>query len=393
MRPDAARVPSSADYRAGLRAWFDEHEAELAAYRGLPPPSLEAAVEHELEFLRLLYRDGWSRWGWPTLQGGLGGSAALRGVLYDEIYAAGYQLPESYDILETIGPLLERHAPELARRHLPPFLAGDELWTQGFSEPGAGSDLASLRTRAEVVDGGFRITGQKVWNGFAHLAQYGAMLVRTGTPESRHRGLSMLWVDMRAQGVLARPVRAASGRNDLCEIFFDGAFAPSEYLIGPLNGGWGVAMDMLQFERGMYAWQRQARLHTRLEQALGEGGLGSTGNANALAAVVGDAYLATFALRAKCRDTVERLANGENPGPEISIDKVLLSSAEQAVYDGVRELLFPRFELDGFEAASAWRGEWFYSRATSIYGGAVEVQRDIIGEKLLGLPKGRLGGG
>jgi alkylation response protein AidB-like acyl-CoA dehydrogenase len=384
---------SAADYREGLRAWFAKHEAELARYRGLPPPGLEDAVAHELEFQRMLYRDGWSRQGWPVDQGGLGGSAALRGILYDEIYAAGYQLPESYDILETIGPLLERHAPELARKHLPSFLAGNELWTQGFSEPGAGSDLASLRTRAEVVEGGFRVTGQKVWNGFAHMAHFGAMLVRTGTPESRHRGLSMIWVDMHSPGVLARPLRSASGRNDLCEIFFDGAFVPSEHLIGPLNGGWGVAMDMLQFERGMYAWLRQARMHTRLDLALAAQGQGSAGSVDALAASVGDAYLALFALRAKCRDTVERLARGENPGPEISIDKVLLSAGEQAVFDSVRELLFPRFELDSSQEAEVWRGEWFFTRAASIYGGAVEVQRDIIGEKLLGLPKGRLGGG
>ncbi len=379
-------------YRAELRAWLARNADSLAPHRGLPAPSIEDAIAHALGLHRRLFEEGFSRHGWPRELGGLGGGAELRGILYEELYAAGYQLPESFDLLETLGPLLERHAPALARVHLPRFLAGDELWSQGFSEPGAGSDLASLRTRAEAVDGGFRVSGQKLWSGFAHLAAYAAVLVRTGTPESRHRGLSMLWVDLRAPGVRVRPILAASGRNEFCEIFFDGARVPESHLIGALHGGWAVAMDMLQFERGMYAWQRQARLHTRLEQALADCGEGASGSRAALAGAVGDAYLAAFALRQKCRDTVQRLAAGENPGPEISIDKVLLSSAEQSVYDAARELLWPRLELDAGDEASAWRSEWYFARASSILGGAVEVQRDIIAERLLGLPKGRAAG-
>jgi hypothetical protein len=338
----------------------------------------------------MLGQAGWSRRGWPTEAGGSGGTATLRAVLYDELTAAGYVIPEAFNILETIGPMLCTYAPDLAAVELPAFLAGDRLWCQGFSEPDAGSDLASLRARA--VEGGdtFRVNGQKTWVSFGHLAQACGLLVRTGPPDSRHKGLSILWVDMSLPGVTVRPIRAASGRNEFAEIFFDDVIVPSSCLVGGLHQGWAVAMHLLQFERGMYGWVRQAVMHRWLEEAIEATGGGlETSPGSAAAARVGDAYLAALSLRSKCRQTVLRLAEGEFLGPEISVDKLLLSAGEQTVLDAARALTWPAFELDDSQAAQRWRADWFFTRAASIYGGSAEVQRDIVAEHLLGLPRGR----
>lgn len=367
-------------YADALRTWIQAHDAELEPFRARPATSLEAAFAHEAPLVRLLAESGWSLHGWPETVGGLGGSAVLRGILYDQLTLAGVMIPELYLVLETLGPMLTEYAPELAAREFPPSIRGDVVWGQGFSEPDAGSDLASLRTRA--VDDGevFRVNGQKTWTSFGSVAQKAAVLVRTGTPESRHRGISMLWIDLASPGVTVRPIRAETGRNEFAEIFFDDVVVPHENLIGPLDGGWGVAMYLLQFERGMYAWQRQAFLHARLESTIAE-----ATSLDGRAALIGSAYLATLALRLKCRGTVEALAAGENLGPAISVDKLLLSAAEQTVLDGARTILWPRIELADDDASSVWRSEWLFSRSASIYGGAAEVQRDIVADRLVGL--------
>jgi acyl-CoA dehydrogenase len=190
---------------------------------------------------------------------------------------------------------------------------------------------------------------------------------------------------MSLPGVTVRPIRAASGRHEFAELFFDDVVVPRDALVGELNGGWAVAMHLLQFERGMYGWIRQAWLHRRLEEAIASGSPAGPASPETVA----DAYLAALSLRLRCRSTVGRLAAGAFLGPEISVDKLLLSAAEQEVQDAARAVLGPAFVLDDSPAAQGWRSEWFYSRATSIYGGAAEVQRDIVAEHLLGLPKGR----
>jgi hypothetical protein len=281
--------------------------------------------------------------------------------------------------------MLCTYAPHLAREELTAFAAGRRMWAQGFSEPDAGSDMASIRTRA-VSDGDtFRINGQKTWVSFGHLADACGVLVRTGDTESRHRGLSIVWVDLRLPGVSVRPIEAASGRHEFAELFFDDLVVPRACLVGELHGGWAVAMHLLQFERGMYGWIRQSWLHRRLEDALHAAAAGSTASPG----MVGEAFLAALSLRLRCRATVGQLADGAFLGPEISVDKLLLSTAEQQVFDTARRLLGPAFVADDSPAAADWRAEWFFSRSTSIYGGAADVQRDIVAEHLLGLPKGR----
>lgn len=370
------------EFRSALLDWLGSHAAELAPYRHRRAGSIEDAFAHDNGLHRMLARDGWTRYGWPEEVGGLGGGAVLRAVLYDDLAAAGYVIPEAFNVVETIGPMLCTYAPDVAREEFPPFAAGERMWCQGFSEPDAGSDMASIRTRAVDEGDCFRVNGQKTWVSFGHLAQACGLLVRTGDTESRHRGISILWVDMNHPGVTVRPIRAASGRNEFAELFFDDVLVPKACLVGGLNQGWAVAMHLLQFERGMYGWIRQSWLHSRLRETLEAAGPDD-------AALVGDAYLAMLSLRLKCRDTVSRLAEGQFLGPEISVDKLLLSAAEQTMLDTARSLLWPAFEVDDSPSSEEWRADWFFTRAASIYGGAAEVQRDIVAEHLLGLPRAR----
>ena len=382
---DAATM-DPARFAAEVRRWLAEHADELAPFRATPPGPLEAAMAHERPFHRMLYDAGFARWGWPVEHGGLGGTPLLRAVLHEEVAAAGYVMPEGFVGLEIVGPTLVHFAPALASAHLPAKLRGDEEWCQGLSEPDAGSDLASLRTRAVDEGDHFVVQGQKIWTSYAQLSTWCGLLARTGTTESRHRGLTMFWVDLRSPGVTVRPIPCATGRNELAEVFFDDVVVPKAHVIGEVGGGWDAVMYQLQFERGNFAWLRQAWLHSRLHDALASAPEGGT--RPSAAAALGEAWTTLAALRERALSTVTRLARGESPGPEISVDKILLATAEQAVFDAVRLLRTPSFELGGDDEAR-WRQPWSFSRIVSIYGGTGEVQRDLVAERLLGLPRGR----
>jgi acyl-CoA dehydrogenase len=369
-----------------LRQWLADNNAVLSEHHHRPEGGVAASVEHDRGLLKLLYDAGWSRWGWPVQAGGLGGTARLRAVLYDELAAANIEVPEAFVLLETLGPVLTTYAPTLATKHLPRYLAGLELWGQGFSEPEAGSDLAAVATTARSTSRGYSISGQKVWTTLGQFAGYAAVLARTGGPDSGYRGLSMIWVDLSAHGVTVNPITAANGRDEFAEMFFDDVEVPRENLIGELNDGWAVAMYLLQFERGMYAWLRQAVLHRRLRDTVTS--LARAQGATApVCADIGRAYVALSALRARCGNTVRQLAEQENPGPAISVDKVLLSGAEHAVLDACRVARLPEMILSDEPSDRTLREDWFYSRATSIFGGAVEVQRDILADRVLRLPR------
>lgn len=378
---------SAETHTAELRAWLRDHHTELRDFAVRTRGGIGANVEHERALLRLLHDAGWSRWGWPESAGGLGGPVLLRALLYDELAGAGLEIPEAYVILETLGPLLAEYAPELADTHLPRFLAGDELWGQGFSEPEAGSDLAHLRTRALVTHSGFVLSGQKIWTTLGQFAQYAAVLARTGAADSAHRGLTMLWVDLSAPGVSVRPITASNGRDEFAEMFFDAVEVPTSGLIGEIGGGWAAAMYLLQYERGMYAWLRQAVLCRRLRDAVA--GTARTGRPVSAAGriALGRAIDSTCQLRARSHHTVSRLSAGENPGPEISIDKAMLGQAEQLTFDALRHLDWTGMALGDDLLDHEQREEWFYSRASTIFGGAIDVQRDIVAERVLGLPR------
>ncbi len=370
------------EYRAALARWLDDHDALLARQRGCISLELAEVAETQRELQEALYEEGWVRYGWPAALGGLGGDARHRATLYDELGRRLVPVPEPYLTLETLIPMLSVFAPDLAREHLGDLLRGAQRWCQGFSEPDAGSDLASLRTRAVRDGDDWVIDGHKIWTSHASISQRCVVLLRTGTPESRHRGLSMILVDRDTPGVEFRGIRTMSGRDELGEVILDGARVGADRLIGDVGEGWALAMYLLQWERGMYPWQRQAAMLGALDKLL------ALGAERVDPDVLASAYLAVLPMRLSARDTIRALAAGETPGPEVSVDKVLLARAELEVFDLADAVLAPALEFDDDPVAQEWRHEFLYSRAAPIYGGSYEIQRQILADRVLGLPRG-----
>jgi alkylation response protein AidB-like acyl-CoA dehydrogenase len=263
---------------------------------------------------------------------------------------------------------------------VPRLLRGDETWCQGFSEPGTGSNLASLSCRARRTADGWRVTGQKIWTSLAQYAQRCVLLTRTGPSDSGQAGITALFVDMASPGIVVRPIETMHGQPEFSEVFFDDVPVPLERTLGQIDQGWSVAMDLLPFERSTALWHRGAFLRRRLEGLLDTA---PSGSLNAREA--GEVYLQLFAFEARSRATQHRLASGEHLGAETSIDKIMVATTEQALFDLVADGLGPDL-LTGDDAAGArWRSEYLYSRAATIYGGSIEIQRNIIARRLLGL--------
>jgi alkylation response protein AidB-like acyl-CoA dehydrogenase len=374
-----------ADFRRRLNAWLEAHQEELAP-QFEPPGSLDEQIAQMQRVKSILYAAGWMRYGWPERVGGLGGSPMLRTELGAALAGRGFTDPGLFSLIEVLAPTLIDFAPaELSAEFVPRLLSGAEIWCQGFSEPGTGSDLASLSCRA-APDGEpatastWIINGQKVWTSLATHADRCVLLTRTGPPESRHRGITAFFVDMDTPGITVAPLEMINGDREFAEVFFDDVAVPADRMLGEPNGGWAVAMSILPYERSSCFWQLIAYLYRRLEELVEV----APGDDRA-AAVVGDTFVHLHAVRARSRTTQHRLAAGETLGVETSVDKVLVATAEQATYDAVRRLLPGVVELDDSAAGEAWRKEFLYSKAATIYGGTAEVQRNIIARRLLDL--------
>jgi alkylation response protein AidB-like acyl-CoA dehydrogenase len=367
-------------FRASLDEWLDAHAAELAPdHPG--PGTLDDHMAQLSTVKRLLFDAGWMRRGWPERVGGLGGSTLLRAYLGEEVTARGLVEPGIFSMTEVLAPtMIDFAPPDLAATMVPRLLRGDETWCQGFSEPGTGSNLASLACRATRTDDGWLVRGQKVWTSLAQFAQRCVLLARTGAPDSAHRGITALFVDMDSPGITVRPIETMHGALEFCEVFFDDVVVPYDRTLGREGDGWAVAMDLLPFERSTALWHRGAHLHRRMGQFLAEAPAGAV-----TPAAVGDAALQLFAFRARSRATQYRLAAGDRLGPETSVDKVMLATTEQAVYDLVADGLAADVVLGDDDASRRWRSEFLYSRAATIYGGSAEIQRNIIARRLLDL--------
>jgi alkylation response protein AidB-like acyl-CoA dehydrogenase len=374
-----------ADYRAQLHEWLDAHHAELAP-RFSPPGTLDDHIAQMQRVKSILFDAGWMQLGWPERVGGRGGSPMLRTELGAAIAGRDLTDPGLYSLIEVLAPtLIDFAPPELAAEVVPRLLSGAEMWCQGFSEPDSGSDLASLRCRA-VPEGDARgastwvINGQKVWTSLAQYSDRCVLLTRTGPPDSGHRGITAFFVDMHTPGITVAPLEMINGEREFAEVFFDDVVVPADRMLGELNGGWAVAMSILPYERSSCFWQRIAYLYRRLQRLVDV-----APDDDRAAEVVGNAFLQLHALRARSRATQHRLAAGATLGAETSIDKVLVATAEQTTYDAVRRLLSGIVEMDDSVAGEMWRSEYLYSRASTIYGGTLEVQRDIIARRLLEL--------
>jgi alkylation response protein AidB-like acyl-CoA dehydrogenase len=368
------------ELRPALDRWLDENAAALAPeheHRG----TLDQQMEQLSKVKRAAFDAGWMRWGWPERVGGFGGSPLLRGYLGEALTSRDLVEPGLYSMTEVLAPsMIDFARPELAATMVPRLLRGDETWCQGFSEPSTGSNLASLSCRATRVADGWRVSGQKVWTSLAQYAQRCVLLTRTGTPESAHKGITALFVDMDSPGVTVRPLETMHGVEEFSEVFFDDVAVPLDRTLGEVGQGWTVAMDLLPYERSTALWHRGAYLHRRLDRFLAAVPPGAV-----TAGEVGEVFQQLYALRARSRATQHRLAAGERLGPETSVDKILLATTEQAVFDLIADGLAGDVVLGDDPAAERLRAEFLYSRAATIYGGSAEIQRNIVARRLLDL--------
>ena len=362
--------------------------------------ALPANLDDRIGVLRnwqaVCYDAGYVGRAWPEEFGG-GGRPAVEQIIVDqELAAAG--APEFINIvgLDVLGPSLLRFGTdEQRKRHIPAILSAREIWCQGFSEPEAGSDLASLRTRAVETDDHFVISGQKTWVSWGHYARWCGVLARTNEDVARHRGISMLLVDMTSPGVEVRPMTQITGHAEFCEVFFDDVLVPKENLLAERGSGWAIAMYTLGHERGTAALPRQVKLRTWVDRAL---------RATAERRLDGDpilddpevqvslarALIGVEVLRHHAYRTVGEFLSGGAVGPESSTVKLLMAEAEQRVAATAFEVLGPSLERSDHADPGAdefWNETYLYSRAASIYGGTEQIQRGIIADRILALPK------
>jgi alkylation response protein AidB-like acyl-CoA dehydrogenase len=269
----SGRGPAIADFRADLRAWLDTHHTELAAAYS-PPGTLDEQVAQMQRVKSILFDAGWMRYGWPERVGGLGGSPMLRTELGAALAARDLADPGLFSLIEVLAPtVIDFAPPELAAAVVPRLLSGDEMWCQGFSEPGSGSDLASLECRAvpdgdEVTAATWVINGQKVWTSLAQYSDRCVLLTRTGAVDSRHRGITAFLVDMDTPGITVAPIEMLNGVREFAEVFFQDVSVAAERILGEVHSGWAVAMSILPYERSSCFWQRIAFLYRRLEQVV-----------------------------------------------------------------------------------------------------------------------------
>ncbi|MEZ5245030.1 MAG: acyl-CoA dehydrogenase family protein [Acidimicrobiales bacterium] len=375
-----ATPPSIAELRTDLVAWLDAHAAEIApSYAGAG--TLPEQMGQLARVKALLWDAGFMGWGWPERVGGRGGPASLRAVVGEEVVERDLVVSGFFSMTETLAPTLIEFAPDaLAAEFVPRLLSGREMWCQGFSEPATGSDLAALTCRARADGDTWVVNGQKVWTSLSQFSERCLLLTRTGEPESRHRGITALFVDMDTPGITVRPLAIMSGSDEFAEVFFDDVVVPDTRRVGAVDGGWAVAMALLPFERSTAFWHRTAFLQSRLQAVVAD-----APDDEHSAAILGEAFAQLHALRCRSRATVRRFDAGEPLGPETSVDKILVATAEQKIFDVGRELVPGRLALPDGPDDLRWHDEFLYSRAASIYGGTGEIQRNIIARRLLDL--------
>ncbi len=378
-------------FQADVRAWItsnlDRPWSEHVADARHTPDSL---VEVRRQWQKKLHEAGFLGMGWPEEWGGRGATEVEQALFEAEIHRADCPQVPNFLGIGLLGPALIHHGTEdQRRRFIPPMLSCDEIWCQGFSEPSSGSDLASLRTRAEPDGEDFRITGQKVWTTFGPWANWIFVLARTDL-EDRYGGISFFLVPIDQAGVEMRPIRQITGESEFGEVFFDGALARREHLVGKPGEGWRIAMTVLGYERGAATLSNPAQydgyLHDLIAGVRAQGDLERADVREKLGRLI----VENEVMRSNGLRTLANLAAGQAPGPESSIEKILWSEFAQRQSDAALELLGPQAQLAPTSRDARggvdWAYEYLWSRAGTIYSGSSEIQRNIIAKRVLGMP-------
>jgi alkylation response protein AidB-like acyl-CoA dehydrogenase len=380
-------------FRDELRAWLKEY---------VPPPyqgpsreggeGIQAYYAFLREWQRTLFRGGWAGTAWPKEYGGRGANPIQQSIFSAELVRAG--APERVGVLGEglVGPTIMAVGTESQKkRFLSRILAGDDIWCQGFSEPNAGSDVASLTTRA-VRDGDhYVVNGQKVWTSIAHLADWCLLLTRTDPRAPKHKGITVLLVDMKSPGVGVKPLKQITGHSDFNEVFFSDARVPVENQLGEENNGWRVAITVLMNERANLGHTIYIGMKRSLD-ALIERSRSIKRNGRALAddpinrQKIAQLYLELEVFRLNSERALSKQNKNEVPGPEGSIGKLYWSELNQKLARTASEVLGDVAQLQDFDDGR-WQFEYLRSRGNTIEAGTSEIQRNIIAQRVLGLPK------
>jgi alkylation response protein AidB-like acyl-CoA dehydrogenase len=395
---DFSYSPDELRFRDDLRRWLIDNLPSGWGKTAFEPDDEDERARFRLEWERKLFKGGWNGINWPKKYGGRGATLVEQAIFAQETASA--RAPEGLNIIgrNLTGTTLLKHGTEAQReRFLPKILSGDEVWCQGFSEPNAGSDLASIRCQA-VRDGDhFVVNGQKIWTSFAQYAQWCFLLVRTDPTLPKHNGISFLLVDMASKGISIRPLKQISGESEFNETFFDDVRVPTANLVGGLNDGWSIAMTTLAYERGPEdGLGRQIRFKQELERLLDTLSTLRRGRATAIDdPVIRDKLARSVVdveiMRLNCLRSFSQSIRGRPRGPEASMMKLYWSHVAQNLYETALEALGPLAPITGGDTLSPADGRYqlsyLNSRAFTIYSGTSEIQRNIIAERVLGLPK------
>jgi alkylation response protein AidB-like acyl-CoA dehydrogenase len=393
---DLNYTPEDEAFRRRVRAWFAEHRA----------PPLETLADRKA-WQRTLYEAGFVGMGWPREYGGQDARPMEQAIVAEEMALANAPGPINSLGLGIVGPTLIVHGSEAQKqRHIKSILTADEIWCQLYSEPDAGSDLASLKTSAERANkqGSWVVNGQKVWTSLGPIADYGVLLARTNHDVPKHQGISYFILDMHSPGVEVRPLKQITGHSEFAEVFFNSVEIPAENIIGQEGQGWELAQTTLGFERGGNTLARVTRHQANLRRLIEVCREMSNDGESALTDPIVRQKLGRMAvevevLRYTGYRILGKLEKGQRPGSESSVDKLYYSELDKRHQEITQEILGPygqveRGQESGFELnASASRGEgsWAYnflwSRAGTIYAGSNEIQKNIIGERVLKLPR------
>ncbi|HTR88516.1 MAG TPA: acyl-CoA dehydrogenase family protein [Solirubrobacteraceae bacterium] len=368
-------------FREQLRAWLTQNDPGPE-----PEADEDARYEHRRHFQRRLAEAGWAAVHWPEQYGGRAATLTESAIFFEELGRSGAPLPANVLGLLLAGPtIMTWGTDEQKHRHLAPILTAEEIWCQGFSEPDAGSDLASLKTRA-VKDGDeWLITGQKVWTSGAQYSKWCMLLARTDTHAPKHKGLTYFLMDMHQEAVQIRPLRQITGEPEFNELFLDAARVPHANVLGGVANGWKVALTTLMNERAGLAFFLQVRLRQLLDRLLAQASARGLLQDPVIADRLGELHLRTEVLRLTAYRGLTAIQKYGQPGPEGSLAKWMWSHTNQQLTQLAADLLGP----SALRAHDPWAYELLRARGNSIEGGTTEVLKNIVAERVLGLPRSR----
>jgi len=383
------------DFRARAREWLKANVPQDKR-----PANGPAAAQFDRDWQRKMYEHGWAGVAWPKEYGGMGLTGLQQVIWYEELARAeapAQHISTTYVALMHAGPTLMARGTDAQKAfHLPRILSGESLWCQGFSEPNAGSDLASLKTRGSLDGDHFVVNGAKMWTTDAKHADYMELLIRTDPDSQRHRGLSWLICDTTLPGIDIKPIRTMLLDEHVNMVFFDDVRIPIENVVGEVNGGWATAMATLSFERGLGFIADQLELYERVNRAIdlagrvrledGRRAIEDDGIAGRLASLKAD----TIAIRAMTLADIAETDRTGMPGPKGSMMKLMVTTTHKSLSEVVGDIMGWSFmEFGGDRSESPWIHDYLWSWVFSIAGGTNEIQREITADRVLGLPKAR----